>query len=162
MKLAGLLRRIRSRRLARRWRRGKVAGSGAVARAIVARFFTLRGNRVVTVTAPRLTSADTFDSEPAAPEDAVGFHGLKKIGGARWLKAATRAGTSRSVNDRGDEALISADEQADDEFHATGSISGGGNKSRARLAAFLQSSWSSANVASEARQRAMVTIQTPS
>ena len=119
---------------------------------------------VVALTAPGVAAGDSAEAEPTAADKAVAFDGLKKILGAGGMKTAAGAGTSDKVDGGGEEALIEADAQPNDRFHAAscgGGMGGGEDDGRsripARLARWSQSFSSSASESWGAFQRAMTT-----
>lgn len=118
----------------------------------------LFGNRVVTTAPPRLTAGDAFQPKPGSATGAVKIHRLKKILGTSRREATTAAGPADGMDHGRQELLVAANEKTDQGFH--GAPSGLPTwRMPARLAERLQSSCSSSRVASEARHRAMVTIQ---
>jgi len=110
------------------------------------------GNRIEAVPPPGVTTANAFDSQPAASKDAMGFNGLKKIVRARRLVTAPGTGTGKNGKHRRDENLVSTNAEPD-KNHAL--------KMPARWQARNQSCWSWSKEAFTAEGRAMITSCTP-
>ena len=85
------------------------------------------GHRVEPVAAPGLAAGDAFDTEPAALEHSMVHDGLEKILGTGGLITAARAGAADEVKHWGQEALVTANQQADGRFHVLGGLDFGRN-----------------------------------
>lgn len=71
----------------------------------------------MTLPAPRIAAQNTPSAESAALEKAVFFHSLEEVFRAGRRKPAARAWAANEVNDWGNDALITTDEDADEPFH---------------------------------------------
>lgn len=115
-------------------------------------------NWIMPAATPRMTSGDAPEPHPAPAQNTMGFHRLEKILRTSGRVAAPAARAADEMDHRRDEALIAANGETDETFHA-GTTEGGRCRMRARPAARSQSWRNSMKLATAARQRAMVTIQ---
>lgn len=73
------------------------------------------GHGIVPTAAPRLASAQPFESHPATPPDSMRFHGLKEVARATRLEPAPGGAAVEKGQHRREEHLINPDEQADEQ-----------------------------------------------
>ena len=112
-------------------------------------------DRVFTGTAPRVTSADSFESQQSSAERPVRLDGREKIFRTRWMKSASRARPAHGDQNGRERKLVSSDANANQSAHQAVRI-------EARPARRNHSASNCAEVACAADARAMVTIQIPS
>lgn len=115
-------------------------------------------HRVVTAASPGMTAGDALQAKPRPATGSVKDDRLKKILGTGRSVTAAAARATGGMNHGREEFLVAADDQTNQGLHDAPSEFRL-RRIPARLAARLQSSCNSRRDASEARQRAMVTIQ---
>ena len=74
---------------------------------------------IQTAITPGVTSCDTAHGEPRATDATMNLEGLKCIGRAAWLKAATASTTSaQRVQERRDQPSVEMNEKAEQKGHS--------------------------------------------
>ncbi len=123
------------------------------------------GNGIQPGAAPRRATCEAFDREPQPAPRAMDGQGLGAVMGARRLVPATAADRIENPEQRGQQHLVPADEQAqhsvDHGVEPGAGASAEGKSIEARSANRNHSSLSSAAVARAARCRAITTSQPP-
>ena len=81
---------------------------------------TLLRHRIFALSAPRMASRDTLQSEPAPAERAMPFHGLEKIGRAGRMKPAAIGRSAEPREERRECQLVDANEETNEQSHRQG------------------------------------------
>src|SRR5438105_10524688 len=79
-------------------------------------------NRIVTRAAPGMTSANSFQSEPASPQRAVCFYRLQKIFRTGRLKSTAGTRAAKQSEQRRKRELIKTNKNANESAHQAARI----------------------------------------
>lgn len=72
------------------------------------------------VAAPGIAANDAHGPQPASFENAVFFHGLQEVFRTGRCETTARTWATDKMKNRGNGALVTTDEDADEPFHGVG------------------------------------------